>query len=258
MAFGLEIFQPASVEPLPALAIADEPPPRIAGYNTKTALREHFGALLHRLPIGEVVPDGESSELMWLLGRHPKAAEKIGCGVAFFTVQINPPYGSRGFWFTRIDGSTDDFSYLVCIRPPSAKDAVLKAMRAEVGLDVWQAKIAYFEQHAVGGVVPCAISGAPITIDEADCDHAEPYRFHTLATAFLKAHTIEPSAGMVFTDTSKEPRLVDRDLAKSWVRFHHALACIQIVARRVNTAEGYKSKIKKGTRQLQLSVKNNA
>jgi Protein of unknown function (DUF3223) len=258
MAFGLKVFQPEPVEPLPALAIADEPPPRIAGYNTKTALREYFGALLRRLPIGEVVPDSEASELMWLLGQHPKVTEKIGCGVAFFTVKINPPYGSRGFWFTRIDGSTDDFSYLVCITPPSAKDTVLKAMRAEVGLDIRQAKIAYFEQHAVDGVVPCAISGAPVTIDDADCDHAEPYRFHTLATTFLKANEIEPAPGMVFTDTNNEHRLVDRALAAKWVAFHHDLACLQIVARRVNTAEGYKSKIKKGTRQLQLSVKNNA
>jgi hypothetical protein len=217
-------------------------------------LREHFGRILHRYPIGSEIPEPDATDLRWLIERHPETAQKIGAGVARFTVQENPPYNTRGFWIERVDGTRIDFSYLACVngRPPALGE-VAAAMRDEVADDIWRAKRTYFDEHAVDGKVPCAETGKPISIEEAHADHAEPYRFNTLATTFLAARGIVPDAGLIETSPDDmRQRFKDRRLARDWIAYHHKLACIRIVDARVNMADGHKSEVKLGNRQLDL------
>jgi hypothetical protein len=117
---------------------------------------------------------------------------------------------------------------------------------------IWRAKRAYFDEHAVNGRVLCAETGKPISIEEAHADHAEPYRFNTLATTFLTARGIIPDISLIETSPDFRQRFKDRELARDWVAYHHKLACIRIVDARVNMADGHKSKVRLGNRQLDL------
>jgi len=70
-----------------------------------------------------------------------------------------------------------------CINaPPTVLQAFIRALRIEVQQDILQAKRDYFEHNGDElGRVPCKETGALVTIDEADADHAAPFSFDVLA-----------------------------------------------------------------------------
>jgi hypothetical protein len=225
-------------------------------FSTKKDATEHFRKILYRYEIGKCIPEPDANELAALIERHPEADQKIGVGIAYFTTHVTP-YNNRAFLIVRADGSSTDFSFLKCLddKAPSILSEVVKALRAEVDEDIRRAKAAYFAEHAdAEGKVPCPLTGKLVTINEADADHAEPYRFQTLAITFLKANRIELSAGLITApaDNQYQRRLLDRNLASEWIAFHHDLACIRIVERSINIAGAHKSRVKSRDRQLQL------
>ena len=71
--------------------------------------------LLNGQPLKVAIPEPHHSFLCALIALHPRAAEKIGCGIAHFTVEY-ALHGTRCFYLARVDGSKTDFSYLKCIR----------------------------------------------------------------------------------------------------------------------------------------------
>ena len=72
-------------------------------------------AMLYRYDVGDKVSAGDGDVLRAALALHPKADEKIGCGVTHFSVR-SADFGSRCFWINRPDGTTEKFSYMTCIR----------------------------------------------------------------------------------------------------------------------------------------------
>lgn len=75
-------------------------------------------AMLKRYDIGDKVSSQDSAVLQDVLARHPEAAQKIGSGIAGFSVR-SAEFGSKCFWVNRTDGSTEDFSYHGCIYGPT-------------------------------------------------------------------------------------------------------------------------------------------
>jgi hypothetical protein len=202
-------------------------------FATKTEAIAHFRSMLHRYDFVSVISDEDTAALRALLERHPTYEQKCGCGIAGFTI-IPAPYGYRGFEILRTDGTTTDFSYLKCINaPPTAREQLHKALRREVGPDIAEARQKYFTKHAnAEGRVPCALTDALITIDEAHADHAPPYTFYVLVTTFLTARKIIPNESLLTppADNQFGRMLCDRDLAADWIAFHHELAHLRIVA----------------------------
>ena len=125
-------------------------------FETKLARREHFKRMLAEHPIGVPIPEPDDGDLRDLIELHPDAAEKIGVGVAYFFVQPNPPYNTRGFQICRSDGTQESFSYQACLNGrPSPLAEVSTAMRLEVGDDIQREKIEHFESNAADGRVLC-------------------------------------------------------------------------------------------------------
>jgi hypothetical protein len=179
---------------------------------SKRAAAEHFQVMLYRYDIGVDIPEPDATALRWLLTHHPGREAKIGCGVAAFVVR-HAVYGTRCFEVIRADGSSTDFSYLTCIKgmAPSALTQALQAMRAAVIDDIAEAKRALFRES--GGIVECAVTGEPISLEEARADHAPPRTFGTLAIAFLEARGIDPAAFITDSeDNQYESRIVDPEL----------------------------------------------
>jgi hypothetical protein len=74
-----------------------------------------FKVMLHRYDVGDKVSAADEVMLRAVLALHPRADEKIGCGVKHFSVR-SADFGSKCFWINRPDGTTEDFSYRTCIR----------------------------------------------------------------------------------------------------------------------------------------------
>lgn len=72
-------------------------------------------AMLHRYDVGDKVSAPDEEVLRAALALHPEAEEKIGCGVAHFSVR-SADFGTKCFWINRPDGTTEKFSYKACIR----------------------------------------------------------------------------------------------------------------------------------------------
>ncbi len=75
-----------------------------------------FSAMLHRYGLGDRVSDVDAIDIHALLKRHDEIEEKVGSGIANFTVDSAPDWGNqRCFWIVRTDGSRVDFSYQHCL-----------------------------------------------------------------------------------------------------------------------------------------------
>ncbi|QHL91628.1 DUF3223 domain-containing protein [Sphingomonas changnyeongensis] len=80
----------------------------------------HFSGMLNRYPLDNRVSDTDALDLMALLDRHDERVEKVGCGIAYFSVNAAPDYpGQRCFWITRTDGTHIDWSYQHCLEKKS-------------------------------------------------------------------------------------------------------------------------------------------
>jgi Protein of unknown function (DUF3223) len=164
--------------------------------------------------------------LLWLLDRHPRVAEKIGDGVASFTVQPIA-MGTRGFIIHRVNGSSTDFSYYKCISAPSDVAEARNAMRRAVADQVIR-----FKQAAVKkGPLVCAITGEPLTWDGTHVDHAPPV-FLTLADQWAALVGGYPAIQLSPT----KDREIGRTLLDPgpWQAFHQEHARLRLVARLTN------------------------
>ena len=83
-------------------------------FRSKTDAAAYLKAMLHKYDVGDKVSAADSLVLTAALKRHQKAAEKIGCGIAYFSVR-SADFGSKCFWVNRTDGSTEKFSYKNCL-----------------------------------------------------------------------------------------------------------------------------------------------
>jgi len=84
-------------------------------FETQTAANLFIKELLNGQPLMAVIPEPHHSFLLALLSRHPRAAEKIGAGIEYFTVEP-ALHGTRCFNLTRVDGTKADFSSFKCVR----------------------------------------------------------------------------------------------------------------------------------------------
>jgi len=224
-------------------------------FETRTEAIEHFSAMLHRYGPDDSISREDQCELRWLLARHPDAKQKPGPGVLGFGIE-ELPSGVRRFRIIRKDYTSTEFSYRKCIaKPPNPLTRISAALRIEVKGEVLEAKRKYFEDHGDdAGRVPCILTGKLVTIDGADADHAPPNTFHTLVTLFLGALDIRVE------DVRLEPleddqfgrRLLDRDLAARWRRYHHQHADIRIVSKSEHRTRSQHNKRRAANRQLIL------
>ena len=74
----------------------------------------YLRAMLRKYDVGDKVSAEDAQVLHAALARHPDAASKVGCGVTHFSVR-SADFGSKCFWVNRTNGTTEKFSYKVCV-----------------------------------------------------------------------------------------------------------------------------------------------
>lgn len=81
---------------------------------------------LEHTPVGVRLEEKAQRMLLEILMKgHPEADQKIGCGVDYIYVDQHPSCQHKSFFLMRKDGTTDDFSFMKCIRK-MRKDEILK------------------------------------------------------------------------------------------------------------------------------------
>jgi Protein of unknown function (DUF3223) len=197
------------------------------GWKTKT--RNWCREIIAAAEDGELVTGDDAEFLLWLLDRHPRAAEKIGCGVAGFTVQ-DAQMGTRCFVVHRVDGSSTDFSFYSCITAPDGTVLVRRAMRRAISDQTSEFKRA----SAARGPLVCAVTGQVLSWDNAHVDHAPPV-FVALADDWAarvggySAIRLTPAA-----DSQLGRTIADGAAAEAWAEFHRTNAQLRIVSRLAN------------------------
>jgi hypothetical protein len=177
---------------------------------------------------GEIVT-GEATEfLAWLLDRHPRAAAKIGCGVAGFTVHKSG-MGTRCFYVVRLDGTTTEFSFPSCISAPAPVTRVRLAMRRAVADQI----IEFKHQAVTTAPLVCAMTGIRLTWAQAHVDHAPPV-FIALADEWAGLMGGYPAIGLVPPADGQAGRVLGEADAASWAEFHRERATLRIVSRLAN------------------------
>lgn len=74
---------------------------------------DYFREMLYKYDLGDKVSADDAAILKKLVEMHPEAHDKIGVGIASFSVRT-ADFGTRCFWVNRVDGSTEKFSFKAC------------------------------------------------------------------------------------------------------------------------------------------------
>lgn len=185
--------------------------------------------ILYTYAVGEALSDEHAEFMHLLLESHPESEQKIGAGVARFTVEQN--MGSRGFWLHRIDDSKTDFSFLACLSPPTAAQLARRAFRHAIQRQIW----AFRDSCFAGEKAPvCPIAGEVLTRNSSHVDHEIP--FEEILQSFVGVREIDLANVRVneTKDGSTHTLLVDEELRRSWSLFHAQVSGLRLVSKRAN------------------------
>lgn len=83
-------------------------------FTRKSDAEDYLGAMLHRYNVGDKVSADDAVVLRTALALHPDAEAKIGSGILHFSVR-SADFGTKCFWLSRTDGTTEKFSFRSCI-----------------------------------------------------------------------------------------------------------------------------------------------
>lgn len=199
-------------------------------FASKAAARQRVQTLLHKYRPWQTVTDESDVEFLWfLLLLHPSASEKIGSGVSSFFVAADA-FGGQKFCVRRTDGSSEHFSYLKCLRQPTKREEVSKAMRAEVVPWVVEFKRRVFGTNQS---VACALTGVSVDWHNAHVDHYDP-DFHVLRDHFLVSEKMLFEQVLLVDAPEGGKVLKDRAFASRWYEFHARHAQLRVVTRAAN------------------------
>jgi Protein of unknown function (DUF3223) len=216
---------------------------------TQGAALAHFKEMLARYGDEEIVEDhGDHEDLLAVLERYDAVIvdgpAKIGAGVDLFFRRQNrgDGYSTPGFWVRRVDGSETDFSYIAAVKgtPKSSGQEFYDACRAAVAADLKAAKRRHFAKHGdEAGRVPCELTDALVTIEEAHLDHAYP-TFGQLVLSFRAArgwqHEVPAGTVSLPADRQITSTFADPALTEAFRAFHNAAAMLRIVSATRNLA----------------------
>ena len=202
---------------------------------SRTEATKYFRAMLRRYLLNQPLDAADHAAIVELLERHPLKAEKVGTGIAEIRVTNGGRFGNRHFELHRTDGTTANFSYLVCISPDNdhegTRDA-LWAMRCEVVDQTRQ----FFDAAHKRTAVFCEITGERLTPKNSHVDHMRPLTFQRLVRDFFATKKLT-LADLKTTKAGAVTSMASRDLAEAWREYHRAHANLRIASKRANLKE---------------------
>lgn len=210
-------------------------------FPTKEAARENARRILRAYENQQGEPiTGEDAEFVTrMLMNHPSFARKIGTADNIdYHVVMADDIGSRGFRTKRRDnGKLVEWSYKTAINGEHRDHRidVEQAFRREV--EAWvRAQGVQYDNLFLPDRPLCADSFDPILGEKGDLHHAGAFPFRRILYEFMRSpYMMARELGWDDIQVEKAGvgvvRLVDRDLADEWIRFHASLAVIYRVSK---------------------------
>lgn len=202
-------------------------------FRSKSEAKSYFRAVRDSYPDGALVSFEDAAHLRSLVGRHPEATEKIGAGIAHFTVERDTTFGTtRHFVLHRIDGTSTDFSFHTCIDGRNVRGDKLEALRREIEDQILSFRDAAF----LAGPVHCPILGHVLGPNDAHVDHEPPATFMRLVDDWTQSIAIRledieitpPADNQIVT------RMTNSEQRSSWSRYHSQRSRLRILSRTAN------------------------
>lgn len=193
-----------------------------------------FRRMLSRYADGEDVSEADSAHLRSLLGHHSETQNKVGAGVRRF-YRNRTTHGTSCFWFERLDGSIDTFSFAHCFKSERrpVEEEFEAACRETVRKDMRRYREEYLRCRTnERGIAPCEITGQFLPPAELEVHHASPC-FKEIVAGFIgkehlalgRSHVTPPCDRGVIT------AFTDIDLAMRFRKYHDKIAHLQVVSR---------------------------
>ena len=184
------------------------------------------------LNCNDAITESEQEFLFALLTRHPDYEQKKKFGIAGFRRGV--ANNTRCFFIDRIDGTSDNFSFIKCIRGKefTPQQRLERACRDVVKNDIQEWKQNQFKL----GRNTCAISGQKISWNIADADHVAPITFQRIVSDWLNKEDIKANNDMFITgqDHQLNPAIKDKFVADSFRKYHMDNALLQLVHRDIH------------------------
>lgn len=209
-------------------------------FSSKKEAEEAIRAVLHGYAPGEDIPFLDQCFISDMLALHPEAEKKIGPGIVKVSVR-RTEYAGVGFLFHRLDGTEIDASYKKCIRPPSHREDVIRALRQAVALQVIAFADAAFAEK---DILLCPLNGTEITRRTCHVDHHPP--FWSVVEDFMEwpfddERSFEKIVVVKRAGVSSVVELEDRTLHEKWIAWHKHHAKLRVTSIKGNLEKGAKT-----------------
>lgn len=202
---------------------------------TKRAVKTKCREIMSRYDDDQPIIGADAEFLEELLSSHPRAEEKIGCGIhAFIVVREKDIWrNSRHFAVIRKDGSRAGFSFTVCVHGRTHKQMVIRALRMAVLPQILKAKDLVFECDPEP---VCIFTNQVLTRDNCNVDHIPPDTFASLVERWMAQEQLDFDRIPLRPSTSNEylNYLTQKDQLESWMRFHLTNARLRVISAKAN------------------------
>ena len=181
-------------------------------------------------------------DVLDLLAHHPDVSQKVGAGVKEIYVDRTPPWNTKGFFLTRVDGTSTDFSYKACLSGDGTpRQRFSMAARSAIQPTIAKYRNEVFSSHSVF----CPMTGKQLMPDTCHIDHAPPNIFSKIVNDYLSENKIDLlSIRYRFRkDMITTERFLDEELIASFVEFHNQRATLRAVDKDWNIKVGNRSNV---------------
>jgi hypothetical protein len=167
-----------------------------------------------------------------LLLRHPKAEQKIGCGIDLFKVDRDSQHPTKCFWIVRLDETATEFSTRKCIAEEAPLTQFSSACRTAIIDQILAFKKQNFDNR--WSSVSCELTNTSVTYESCHVDHEPPFR--EIVDRFIREEGLDPASIEITAggDGSTCDRFVDSEMTSRFAAFHLKNARLRIVAEKEN------------------------
>lgn len=213
-------------------------------FNSKADAKKHTRAIMARYEDHQPINGTDYIFLHDLVAVHPEANQKIGCGISYFTIQVDPIWKTtRHFVIVRTDGSSTDVSFHTCIDGTNHRKDVLHALRHAIA-----DQIVVFQRgmFSLGIQICCPYTGEQLSPSYCHVDHTPPDTFMRLVTCWMSQTGVEHSDLKLVDNADNQWVRVLKDdrISSSWQSFHNKNCNLRIISPIANLSH-VKREIKK-------------
>jgi hypothetical protein len=186
-------------------------------FKTQKLAKEYVRELYARTPLGII----HNQEFDDVLKHHPAYEAKVGCGILHLEMTIDF-FQNKVVYIHRTDGTSEPFSWTVCITRPSAEASYLYDLNSALREAVTDQILEFRSTHELK--CPCGYIG-----DKFHVDHV--VLFKDLTSAFLKDRDPPKMFGKCPQSLRKT---IDGEFKEAWSKYHKKNAILRILCQKCN------------------------